>query len=503
MLILAAALVAAIFPAAARASAVATAYTQGLTPGSSPRDIALGPDGNAWFTEAAAPGRIGRITPGGQVTEFAAGLTPNSQPTGITAGPDGAMWFTERTGARIGRIAADGTITEFPLPAGSQPGGIVSGPGGDLWYADEAGRIGRMSTDGVVTTYLAVGSKPDEIAVGSDGNVWFTDYNGVGRVTPLGSLSLGLLSLGNPGDIAAGPDGNLWITSPGGIGRVSTPGLLSLFTAGLTDSTPDGIVAGPGGDLWFAAHDAIGRVDVQGRITEYALPATLNAGRIVAGLDGAVWFTASNAIGRLGFVADGEDPQGEHEGDSSEVPVPRLGRTVVVHPVKGTVRVRRPGGRGFVELAEGETIPVGSLVDTRRGSVKLSTAVDSDGHTQSGVFSGGLFSIAQSRGGMTDLYLRGGSFARCGRGPKAVASAADRKRRPVRSLWGRDRSGRFRSHGRDSVATVRGTQWLTQDRCDGTLTVVKTGVVDVRERRTHRRFVVRAGRRHLARRAAR
>jgi hypothetical protein len=165
--------------------------------------------------------------------------------------------------------------------------------------------------------------------------------------------------------------------------------------------------------------------------------------------------------------------------------------------------VRRPRGRGYEELEKGRSIPVGSLVDTRRGSVRLTTATDSEGHTQTGVFSGGTFSIAQGRGGTTDLFLRGGSFARCGRLLKAVASTADRKRRPVRSLWGRDRSGQFRTHGRDSVATVRGTTWLTRDRCDGTLTVVRSGAVSVRDRRTHRTVVVRAGGRHLARRAAR
>ena len=33
-------------------------------PNSSPFGIAAGPDGNLWFTGAADPGRIGRITPG-------------------------------------------------------------------------------------------------------------------------------------------------------------------------------------------------------------------------------------------------------------------------------------------------------------------------------------------------------------------------------------------------------------------------------------------------------
>jgi virginiamycin B lyase len=495
----------ALAPAAAGASAVATTYTQGLTPGANMADIALGHDGNLWFTESAARGRIGRITPAGQITEFTAGLTANAQPTGITAGPDGAMWFTERTGARIGRIAADGVITEFALPAGSQPAGIVSGPGGDLWYADRSGRIGRITTAGAVTTYPVAGSRPEEVALGSDGNVWFTGLSSIGFVTPLGIAVPALASLANPSDIAAASDGNLWVTSAaGGVARVTPLGVLELFTAGLTPGgSPSGIVAGAAGELWFAEQNALARIDPAGRTAEYALPAALQARRVAVGADGAIWFVASNAIGRLGFVADGKDPEGAASGESSQVPVPKLGRSVVVQPVKGKVRVRRPGGDGFAELDEGQSIPVGSLVDTHDGSVRLTTATDSQGHTQAGVFSGGLFSIAQSRVGMTDLYLRGGSFARCPRSLKAVASGADRKRRSVRSLWGRDHSGKFRTHGRDSVATVRGTTWLTRDRCDGTLTVVRSGAVSVRERRTHRRVIVRAGGRHLARRAAR
>jgi virginiamycin B lyase len=492
-------------PAAARASAIVTSYTQGLTPGTTIADIALGPDGNLWFTESAAPGRIGRITPAGQVTEFTAGLTPSAQPAGIAAGPDGAMWFTERTGARIGRIASDGTITEFALPAGSQPVGIAGGPGRDLWYADRAGRIGRMTTAGEVTTYLVAGGRPEEIAVGSDGNVWFTDRSSVGRVTPLGVVDSALASLQEPADIAPGSDGNVWVTSAeGGVARVTPLGVLDLFTAGLTpDGAPDGIVAGPGGALWFAEHDALARIDPNGHTAEFALPDALAPGRLAVGADGALWFTARNAIGRLGFVADGRDPDGGAAGESSEVPVPKVGRAVVVQPVKGTVRVRRPDGKGFVKLEDDESIPVGSLVDARGASVRLSSATGSEGHTQTGVFSGGLFSIAQGKDGMTDLYLRGGSFARCPRSLKAVAGATARKRRPVRSLWGRDHSGRFRTHGRDAVATVRGTTWLTQDRCDGTLTAVESGAVSVRERGTHRTVIVRAGGRHLSRRAAR
>jgi hypothetical protein len=40
-----------------------------LPPGSGPESIALGPDGNLWFTEMAAS-KIGRITPSGAISEF-------------------------------------------------------------------------------------------------------------------------------------------------------------------------------------------------------------------------------------------------------------------------------------------------------------------------------------------------------------------------------------------------------------------------------------------------
>lgn len=49
-------------------------------------------------TAVAAPG----------VTEFSAGITPGSDPRGITAGPDGNLWFTEPSGDRVGRGRAAG-----------------------------------------------------------------------------------------------------------------------------------------------------------------------------------------------------------------------------------------------------------------------------------------------------------------------------------------------------------------------------------------------------------
>jgi len=178
-------------------------------------------------------------------------------------------------------------------------------------------------------------------------------------------------------------------------------------------------------------------------------------------------------------------------------PPPVHGERVNLAVRKGTVTVKVPGDDGFVPVSEFASVPVGSLVNTRRGSVTLRSALPSGG-TQAGAFHGGLFQVrqAETAGGMTELVLRG-------RGPdcgdRSAAAAAARKRRPRRALWGRVTHGNFRTRGSNSVATVRGTVWYLQDRCDGTLTRVERGSVSVRDLRRHRTVVVRAGQRYLAR----
>src|SRR5215468_10801994 len=50
----------------------------------------------------------------------------------IATGPDGNLWFTEGHGNKIGRIAPDGTIVEFPVPPRFGPLWITPGPDGNL-----------------------------------------------------------------------------------------------------------------------------------------------------------------------------------------------------------------------------------------------------------------------------------------------------------------------------------------------------------------------------------
>jgi NHL repeat len=178
---------------------------------------------------------------------------------------------------------------------------------------------------------------------------------------------------------------------------------------------------------------------------------------------------------------------------------PVLGEAVNVAKLNGTVLVDLPGGGGFVPLEQARQIPVGSVLDTRRGKVALTSARDRQGRTQKGQFGGGVFQVRQGRrsGGLTELRLRGGEFGRCGRRARGALAAGGVKR-VIRQISASSRRGRFRTRGRYSASTVRGTVWGTIDRCDGTLTRVRKGSVVVRDLRRNRNVVVRAGQSYLA-----
>jgi hypothetical protein len=93
-----------------------------------PLGIALGPDGDLWFTEyAEGLGQsIGRVTPSGEISEF---QTPEAEagPYGIAAGPDGNMWLTESTKGRIGRIGT-GAAAALITPPSISGNGEVTNP---------------------------------------------------------------------------------------------------------------------------------------------------------------------------------------------------------------------------------------------------------------------------------------------------------------------------------------------------------------------------------------
>ena len=365
------------------------------------------------------------------------------------------------------------------------PHAIAVDAAGDVYVSEFAGdqRVQRFDPAPIVSYVAGWGSpgsapgqfaRPVGLALDSSPSVFVADRDNsrVQKFTTTGSFIQTIGSLGSGDgqinvaeDVAVDPDGNLWVAESNNrrVQKFTADGaFLASYTGyqpGSGKFVPAAIAFSPQGDL-------------------YAIDST--AGE-------------NYRILRLRETA----------------PAPVLGKEVAVDVVKGEVLIKLPAGSahasqkgaGFVPLTEARTVPVRSILDTRRGTVKLTAARDKAGKTQSGKFSAGVFQVLQSRKprqkGLTELRLKGSSFRPCRTAGGAGAESAALSRRAIRRLRARAR-GRYRTGGRYSAATVRGTVWTTVDRCDGTLTTVKRGKVEVRDFRRKKTILLKAGKSYLA-----
>jgi streptogramin lyase len=189
-------------------------------------DLALGPDGNVWFTEAS---HVAKVDTAGTITEYPYGTgEAANEMAGIAVGSDGKMWFTELE--RVAFASVDpqtGVVAEYPL----QPQNIdcaISGMAsvaGSLYAACQDGPfmgfVG-MTTAGTATYYqlgylLSNGSQ--EVAPGANSALW---YAGPGMLASLDPSRLRVtIYLAPKGQStlyasAAGADGKQWVLAADG-----------------------------------------------------------------------------------------------------------------------------------------------------------------------------------------------------------------------------------------------------------------------------------------------
>lgn len=491
--------------------------------------------------------------------------TPLDEPAAVAPLAGGGFLIADRENHRIRKVTVDGAIATVagdgeqeydgdggPATSASlgHPEDVSPTPDGGFLIADrDNDRIREVAPDGIIRTVAGDDDEDDDndrlgdggqasaadldlprgVAAISDGGFLIADsgHHRIRRVLPSGVISTvagkesgGYFGEGvpatsakleEPSDVVPTPNGGFLIADRKNnrVRYVSPSAIIETVAGtGAGDYNGDGIAA-TGAALKEPRGVAVsydGRVFVADtlnhRIRSFA--ASFLAGPVVGG-DG------ESGGGGGGDDADDEDAEdkGKTGPDGLAPPKPPIaGKRVNVERVRGTVRIKRPGASGFTVLTGAASIPVGTVVDTQAGAVRLTSAGDLRGRRQTAIFHSGTFAVHQrrTRRPVTDLVLRGGDFSSCKlqadrsrtsstpRGPAAGIS----RRKGRRGLWGRGR-GRFRTRGRHGAATVRGTIWFTADRCDGTLVRVKRGVVAVRDFARRRRVLVPAGRSYLAR----
>jgi hypothetical protein len=214
---------------------------------------------------------------------------------------------------------------------------------------------------------------------------------------------------------------------------------------------------------------------------------------------------------------DGNGTRGPGEPEATStvdwLSVPTVKKTANVEPVSGSVLIKLPRGanpakyrlgpaqaNGFIPLTQATTIPLKSTLDTTAGRVQVQAAAGTSkpGQVSNAQFYAGHFQVRQtgsSRRPITEMVMNEPLECRSNSRGKLSQSA---RRKRSRQLWGNGK-GRFRTRGRRSSATVRGTEWLTKDTCTTTTTVVKSGTVIVRDFAKRKNVRVKRGKRYVAR----
>jgi CSLREA domain-containing protein len=189
---------------------------------------------------------------------------------------------------------------------------------------------------------------------------------------------------------------------------------------------------------------------------------------------------------------------------------PTNGEKVVVKPEEGKVLIKLPGKKKYVRLEELKEIPVGAIIDATKGRVTL-TSIGPDGKEQTAEFFGGIFRVKQAEGSNlvvlelldeTACPAPPAKNSKKGKGASPRAFASSVSLRPSGSatgkLWGSGH-GNFRTEGHAGSATVEGTIWLVEDRCNGTtLFRTRRGIVRVRDFILHKALPLPAGKSYVA-----
>ncbi|HEY4388407.1 MAG TPA: hypothetical protein VGN34_28480 [Ktedonobacteraceae bacterium] len=243
---------------------------------SSPLFVAVGPDGNVWFTQPSTDA-IGEFNPvTASFSKYA--VTKGSGPYDLIVDKNGNLWFSEFTGNRIGFLNTQThAVVETPIPTlDSNPYGITLDSQGTAWFTENREGVGRLgsfpvTTSGkiTITEHNVVAVQPHLLVVDKAGNVWFSEAfagqigeyipsAGTTRNYPVSAAICPALAscIGSHiSGIALDKSGNVWFTDSlsGRVGYiVPGTGQLHAYTFATKNLHPhDGLAIDKNNTVWF------------------------------------------------------------------------------------------------------------------------------------------------------------------------------------------------------------------------------------------------------------
>jgi virginiamycin B lyase len=275
--------------------------------GAYPSSIVQGSDGAMWFGDypyftyhQATHLGIGRITLTGKQRYFQFGNGVYD----VALGADGNVWFTNPYTSgqyTVGSITPKGKVTQYRVPGIGSPESIAADASRHLWYTAFGGNpdIVEIDTGGkTISTFKALSGYADKVAYGPTGRIW---YNGVanpvfvGLVTRRGAQHESPIGGPNyiPGPMVLGPDGRMWSCDGDMLAAIDRSFKVTLYSLPSGGGFAD-VTAGPDGNLWATDfnHSAIVRVTTSGGMTEYLTPTpNMIPAAIAVGPNGNIWFT--------------------------------------------------------------------------------------------------------------------------------------------------------------------------------------------------------------------
>jgi hypothetical protein len=184
-------------------------------------------------------------------------------------------------------------------------------------------------------------------------------------------------------------------------------------------------------------------------------------------------------------------------GERVAAPRPKLGKSVMLTLVQGTVLYRVPG-KAATTLTGSVVVQNGTAVDATDGVVKVTVVRDGAGALDSADAWDGAFKaqqgIEKNGRGLTTLTL-GNALKTATRNGASAARVS--KKSGHRSLWVNGK-GNFKTRGKRASAIVRGTYWRTEETAAGTKVSVKRGLVAVRDLVRKRTVLVSGGHSYTA-----